>query len=96
MSGTQGYALTPVAAIKLLMNAAQWLEPVDDYIDKSWKHGIPSYCLVPYIVTPNDDEPSHMQTNTKAKMFFPYKITREIYRFYSDTRRLIFNFRCDF
>lgn len=91
VSGTQGYALTPETARKFIQNANYWLEPVDDYIDKSWRHGVPSYCMIPCIVKPNDDEPSHMIKSAKQKAKLLYRITREIYRLYSEIRRLIFN-----
>ncbi|PAF43940.1 glycosyltransferase family 25 protein [Helicobacter sp. 11S02596-1] len=36
--GTQGYYLTPKGAQKFLRYAKKWVEPVDDYVDRYWKH----------------------------------------------------------
>lgn len=94
VSGTQGYAITPNTALKFIQHASFWLEPVDDYIDKVWVHGVPSYCILPRIVMPNDDEPSNMIRSEKQKIKFIYRVTRELYRFYSDIRRVIFNLHC--
>lgn len=48
--GTVAYALTPEAAARLLAHAATWREPVDNYIDSFWIHGILPFAIVPYPV----------------------------------------------
>lgn len=48
--GTVAYALTPVAAATLLEHAATWREPVDNYIDSFWVHGLLPIGVVPYPV----------------------------------------------
>ena len=39
--GTQAYFLTPVGARALLRHVAHWREPVDDFMGRSWLHGLP-------------------------------------------------------
>lgn len=48
--GTVAYALTPEAASRLLARAVTWREPVDNYIDSFWIHGILPFGVVPYPV----------------------------------------------
>lgn len=48
--GTQCYLLTPQAAQQLIKGATVFLEPVDHYIEKSWRHGISVYSFKPNIV----------------------------------------------
>jgi len=48
--GTQSYLLTPQAAKQLIKGTTIFLEPVDHYIEKSWRHGISVYSFKPNIV----------------------------------------------
>ncbi|EOX1305334.1 glycosyltransferase family 25 protein [Vibrio cholerae] len=48
--GIMGYVLTPHAASSFIKNAIQFIEPVDDYMEKPYKHGIATYVLRPDIV----------------------------------------------
>lgn len=48
--GTVAYALTPEAASGLLAHAMTWREPVDNYIDSFWIHGILPFGILPYPV----------------------------------------------
>lgn len=57
-SGTQCYAISPDGARKLLAKADRWIEPVDDYIDRFWTHGMRSTAILPFHVHQNEDEPS--------------------------------------
>lgn len=47
--GLQCYALTPGAAQRLLAFGERWVEPVDEFVDRFWVHGIDIYGLQPYI-----------------------------------------------
>lgn len=57
-SGTQCYAISPEGARKLLAKADRWIEPVDDYIDRFWTHGVRSTAILPFRIHQNDAEPS--------------------------------------
>ena len=49
-SGTQGYFLTAAAARRFLAAAERWTLPVDNYMDKSWMHGVPNLRLDPPVI----------------------------------------------
>lgn len=88
--GTTGYVITPIAATKFIQHIKNLIEPVDDYIDKYWVHGVMPYCIDPEIVSFNNDFDSSVPLN-KSRVFFGFKITREIYRLYSKIRKAIFD-----
>ncbi|MGO4841479.1 glycosyltransferase family 25 protein, partial [Rhizobiaceae sp. 2RAB30] len=47
-AGTQCYAISPEAARKLISKADIWIEPVDDYLDRFWAHGVQSMAILPF------------------------------------------------
>lgn len=57
-AGTQCYAISPGGARKLLAKADRWIEPVDDYLDRFWTHGVQSMAILPFRVDHDDNEPS--------------------------------------
>ncbi|HWK64580.1 MAG TPA: glycosyltransferase family 25 protein [Rhizobiaceae bacterium] len=57
-AGTQCYAISPGGAGKLLAGADRWIEPVDDYLDRFWSHGVQSMAILPYRVHHDDEQPS--------------------------------------
>ena len=46
--GTQAYLLTRQGAQRLLKHAEQIESPVDAYMDKYWRHGVPNLALYPF------------------------------------------------
>lgn len=50
VGSTSGYILTPEAAENFIRYATQFIEPVDDYMTKSFEHGIATYYLYPWPV----------------------------------------------
>lgn len=64
--GIMGYVLTPHAASSFIKNAIQFIEPVDDYMEKPYKHGIATYVLRPDIVK-RADIPSTIGNSRKDK-----------------------------
>lgn len=48
--GTQAYLLTRAGAKKLIGAAKAISRPIDDFIDRSWDHGIPNLAMVPFPV----------------------------------------------
>ncbi len=81
--GIMGYILTPNAAEKFIKNAIQFLEPVDDYMEKPYKHGISTYTFKPDLVK-RADIPSTIGTSRKDKSGIKLwqKIYIEIFRLY--------------
>jgi glycosyl transferase family 25 len=88
-SGMQGYAITPLAASRLIQHAKIWNQPVDDYIDKYWIHGVLPFCITPHMVMCTDELPSTLTNNSKTKTLL--KLTRELYKFTHVIRKKIFD-----
>jgi len=66
--GTRGYSINPTAARKLLENSTHWMVPVDNYIGQSFRHGVISYGIQPYMVNHSDSFESSIQNKTKKKV----------------------------
>lgn len=49
-SGTQGYVITREAAARLVAESRVWRLPVDNFLDKSWVHGIPARQIHPPVL----------------------------------------------
>lgn len=49
--GTSSYALSPLAAKKLISKAEVWYEPVDVHLDRFWSHGVESFGIQPFPVS---------------------------------------------
>lgn len=45
--GTTAYIISPAAAKAFIGDSEQFLEPVDDYMEKTWKHGVKTYSVSP-------------------------------------------------
>lgn len=66
--GTRGYSINPTAAKKLLTNSAFWMVPVDNYIGQSFRHGVITYGVQPYMVNHGEQFESSIQTKKKKKV----------------------------
>lgn len=89
--GAQAYAITPEAAQKFMRYAQRWTQPVDDYMDASYIHGVPCYGLFPSVAYENNDKSTI--GNRRHKIPAYRKIVREIYRLYTQVRLKVFNIR---
>jgi len=49
-AGAQGYILTPSIAKKLIDNSTEFIEPIDNYMEKPWRHGVKTYYVHPNMV----------------------------------------------
>jgi glycosyl transferase family 25 len=47
-SGTQGYVVSPAAAAQLLALSQPIRDPVDEFVDRFWVHGVASRAIVPW------------------------------------------------
>jgi glycosyl transferase, family 25 len=90
--GTQGYALHPFAAKKFLAHSYAWSEPVDDYMDMEWRHGVLELALYPAPVWALGHFESSISGRTKQPMPFPWKLRREMYQSWIRLRSFVFNF----
>lgn len=64
--GIMGYIITPKAASQFTDNAEEFIEPVDNYMEKPYKHGISTYTIQPDLVK-RADIPSTIGNNRKDK-----------------------------
>jgi glycosyl transferase family 25 len=46
--GTQGYVMTRAGARRLVTHCRHVRRPIDDELDRSWDHGIPTLCVFPF------------------------------------------------
>lgn len=86
-SGARGYLITPKAAKQFIKNSTEFIEPVDDYMEKPWRHSIKSYCFTPNLVM-RAAIPSIIGTNrkNKEKMTSMNRLLKEAYKAYEKIR----------
>ena len=91
-SGAQGYILTPFAAKRFLDKACEWYEPVDNYMDRFWFHGIECYTVVPSAVVEIDHENNTVIERTpKPHLPILQKIKVEILRGSADALMYVYD-----
>lgn len=61
--GAQAYLLSCEGAKRLLAHAKRWFQPVDDYLDCFWVHGLAPYAVQPYRITHADQQHSFIQSD---------------------------------
>lgn len=91
--GGQGYAIHPSAARKFLAQSESWSEPVDDYMDMEWRHGVLLRALYPAPVWALDSFASTIGDRPKQPMPAWRKLQREIYQASVRLRSWLFNLR---
>ncbi len=60
--GTQAYLLSAEGAERLIAHAERWFQPVDDYLDCFWVHGLPPFAIQPYRIEHADEGFSYLQS----------------------------------
>lgn len=86
-TGAQGYTITPEASKKLISNAKEFVEPVDDYMGKTWKHKVSAYSVHPDLVVRADVQSTiGSSRKDKSSLKFYNKIYIEVYRLYEQIR----------
>lgn len=89
--GTTAYIISPDAAQKLLTNAEQFLEPVDNYIDKPWNHGVKYVNIFPDLFTRAQIKTTISKNRKrKLKINIIHKAYIEIYRLKNQILNLIY------
>jgi glycosyl transferase family 25 len=95
LSGTQCYVVSPRAAGVLLRHCVPWIEPVDEYMDRFWVHGIEIVGLVPFPVRARDLAlaPSEIGVRGRTARLRGFaKVRRECVRLLDFARRSVWNF----
>ncbi|NLS13552.1 glycosyltransferase family 25 protein [Vibrio sp. SM6] len=90
-TGATSYAISPSAALNLSQHAVQFIEPVDDYMEKPWRHHIQTYSIQPSLFTRasvSSTIGSHRKD--KSKITFFDKIFIESFRTYEWFMRLLY------
>jgi len=90
--GIQSYLISPYAAKQFIKKAQLFIEPVDNYMEKPWRHGIATYSFKPDLVTRAKIK-STIGSNRKIKHKLPIwrKFIVEIFRGYEVIRYKIKN-----
>ncbi|SBT12667.1 glycosyltransferase family 25 protein [Vibrio celticus] len=85
--GIMGYIITPGAAEKFIKNAQTFVEPVDNYMEKPYKHGVSTYVFKPDLVR-RADIPSTIGSSRKEKIGLTIwnKIYIEAFRIYEQIK----------
>lgn len=91
--GAQGYVIDPLGASTLIRHAGTWIEPVDNYMDREWNHGLPSIGVEPPCVAHSRVSKSNIGPREIVKARVSLRIRREVVRIYEKLRYALFNMR---
>ena len=93
--GSSCYLLTPGAAEAFLAASTSFVQPVDNFMEKSWLHGVPVYSLRPYpaaraevrsLIGNRKDKKQPLGWNKKTRV--------ELFRVYEQARQRLFFLFC--
>ena len=89
--GTTAYILTPKAARYFIRNATSFLEPVDDYMEKPWRHHVQTYSVQPNLFS-RANIASTIGAKRKKKIGITAfnKIYIELYRIYESLMKSLY------
>ncbi|MCU8238254.1 glycosyltransferase family 25 protein [Vibrio vulnificus] len=92
--GTTAYAISPKAAKQFIQHAGTFIEPVDDYLEKPWRHGVKTYSVAPSIFhraqIQSTISSSSNNRKEKKKLSISQKVQIELYRVYETVMRVLF------
>ncbi|HAS8528620.1 TPA: glycosyltransferase family 25 protein [Vibrio vulnificus] len=92
--GTTAYTISPKAAKQLIQHAEKFIEPVDDYLEKPWRHGVKTYSIAPslfqraQIASTISSNSNHRKAKSGLSKLIKFKI--ELYRAYESVMRILF------
>ena len=88
--GAQCYAISPGGAQRLLARCHPLVEPVDEYMDRFWVHGVEIVGLLPYVATHREQDTNSStigDDRAPRKLTGLAKVRRETFRFVDALRR---------
>ncbi|HHP0487342.1 TPA: glycosyltransferase family 25 protein [Vibrio harveyi] len=89
--GTTAYIVTPKAASKFVKHAQEFIEPVDDYMEKPWRHNVQTYSVAPDLFTRAQIASTiGAKRKDKSKMTVPNKIYAELFRTYESILKFMY------
>lgn len=81
--GTMGYLITPDAAARFISGASLFIEPVDNYMEKPYKHGVKTFCFYPDLVYRAKIQSTiGSQRKNKSNLSIQSKAYIELFRLY--------------
>ncbi len=93
-SGAIAYLITPEGARKLIAGASEFLEPVDDYMEKPWRHQVIAYSVYPSVfLRARIESTIGSDRKQKGKSTVRSKTYRELYRIYESVMNKIYLFK---
>ena len=93
-SGASAYLISPEGARKLIAGAGQFLEPVDDYMEKPWRHQVIAYSVYPSVFQRASIESTiGSDRKQKGRSTVRSKLYRELYRIYESIMNRIYLLR---
>ncbi|MGR5455957.1 glycosyltransferase family 25 protein [Vibrio alfacsensis] len=89
--GTTAYIVTPTAATKFVNHAQEFIEPVDDYMEKPWRHNVQTYSVAPDLFTRAQIASTiGSKRKDKSKMTLANKIYAEFFRTYESVLKFLY------
>jgi glycosyl transferase family 25 len=89
--GTKGYVISPQGAEKLVKGAKEFIEPVDNYMGKAYKHHVQCVCIEPELIEVDEKFASTIgaKRKKKVKVGVLTKVGIEFFRVYERLRYYI-------
>ncbi|TMX58645.1 glycosyltransferase family 25 protein [Vibrio rotiferianus] len=89
--GTTAYMISPAAAQKFIQHASTFVEPVDDYMEKPWRHHVQTYSIAPDLFTRAQIASTiGAKRKDKSKMTVLNKIYAELFRSYESILKFMY------
>ncbi|HAS6063688.1 TPA: glycosyltransferase [Vibrio vulnificus] len=89
--GTTAYMISPAAALKFIQHANTFVEPVDDYMEKPWRHHVQTYSIAPDLFTRAQIASTiGAKRKDKSKMTVLNKIYAELFRSYESILKFMY------
>ncbi|RDU58245.1 glycosyltransferase family 25 protein [Helicobacter sp. MIT 99-5507] len=84
LSGTQGYFVSPHAALKFILHSKIWFHCVDNYMDMFFINKVQNIIYKPFCISEDEvyTKNSTILGRKKIQIKWIYKLTREISRFF--------------
>lgn len=92
--GTTAYAVSPEAAKQFILHADKFIEPVDDYMEKPWRHGVKTYSIAPSLFQraqiASTISSTTIKRKEKKKLPLLTKLQIELYRALESLLRVVY------
>ncbi|MPW37520.1 glycosyltransferase family 25 protein [Vibrio sp. B1Z05] len=86
-AGTTAYIISPKVAKSLIDGASEFIDPVDNYMEKPWLHGVQTFAVFPNVFYRANIPSEIGKRKDKSNRFILARISKEIYRTYELLKR---------